>query len=263
MNPRKPQPAAHTDWARVAAWYDQLVGDQGSEYHREVVLPGTLRLLALSKDESVLDVACGQGVLCRLLHQLGHPVAGLDAARPLIEAARRRSEKEIEFMVLDAVHLSEQERLHGRFDAVSCILAIQNIHPAEPVFHGVAACLKPGGRFVMVMNHPAFRGPHFTSWGWDEQDGVQYRRVDRYLLPRREPIYTNPGTKSGEYTWSFHRPLQHYVRGLSRAGLLIDAIEEWPSHKVSTSGPRAKAENVSRKEIPLFMAIRAIKTGAA
>jgi hypothetical protein len=36
-------------------------------------------------------------------------------------------------------------------------------------------------------------------------------------------------------------------------------MEEWPSHKTSTSGPRAAAENVARKEIPMFLAIRALK----
>jgi hypothetical protein len=41
--------------------------------------------------------------------------------------------------------------------------------------------------------------------------------------------------------------------------LLIDALEEWPSHKTSTSGPRAAAENTARKEIPMFLALRAVK----
>ena len=43
----------------------------------------------------------------------------------------------------------------------------------------------------------------------------------------------------------------------------MDALEEWASHKISTSGPRAGAENTARKEIPLFMAIRGIKMTAA
>jgi hypothetical protein len=42
---------------------------------------------------------------------------------------------------------------------------------------------------------------------------------------------------------------------------LVDAMEEWPSHKQSTSGPRAAAENVARREIPMFLAIRALKKG--
>ena len=61
------------------------------------------------------------------------------------------------------------------------------------------------------------------------------------------------------YSWSFHKPIEQYVRSLRNADMLIDALEEWPSHKTSTSGPRAHAENEARKEIPLFLAIRAVK----
>lgn len=60
-----------TDWSKVADWYDDVVGQEGSEYHREVVLPGVLRLLAVTRQERVLDIACGQGVLCRLLQERG------------------------------------------------------------------------------------------------------------------------------------------------------------------------------------------------
>jgi hypothetical protein len=62
-----------------------------------------------------------------------------------------------------------------------------------------------------------------------------------------------------DYTWTFHKPIEAYVKPLRTAGLLIDALEEWPSHKTSTSGPRAPAENVARKEIPMFLALRAVK----
>jgi SAM-dependent methyltransferase len=148
----------------------------------------------------------------------------------------------------------------GQFDSAACVLAIQNIHPIAPVFEGVAHALKPAGKLVMVMMHPCFRGPKETGWGWDEQKKVQYRRVDRYLLPRKAPIVTHPGRKGSPYTWTFHRPVQDYVKALSRAGLMIDAIEEWPSHKHSNSGPRARAENVARAEIPMFMAMRGVKS---
>jgi hypothetical protein len=128
-----------------------------------------------------------------------------------------------------------------------------------PVFESVNRVLTPGGRLVLVMMHPCFRGPKFTKWGWDEKEGVQFRRVDRYLLPRKEPIITHPGQKTGEYTWTFHRPMQFYIRTLRGAGLLTDAMEEWTSHKKSTSGPRAAAENLTRSEIPMFLALRAVK----
>jgi hypothetical protein len=107
--------------------------------------------------------------------------------------------------------------------------------------------------------HPAFRGPKETSWGWDQAKNVQFRRVDRYLLPRKTPITTHPGSAPDVYTWTFHKPIESYVKGLRNVGLLIDALEEWPSHKTSEPGPRAAAENAARKEIPMFLAMRAVK----
>ena len=253
--PAKPGP--RTDWGNVAQWYDQLVGESGSEYHREVVIPGTLRLLAAQPGEKVVDVACGQGVLCRALQDKGIEVTGVDAAAELIAAARERAGTAIRYIMGDARDLSFLPADH--FAAAACVLAIQNIHPIQPVFTGVHRLLSHGGRFVVVMVHPCFRGAKETSWGWDEKGGIQYRRVDRYLTPRKSPIVTHPGKDPEQYTWTFHKPIQEYVRAMRVGGLWIDAIEEWPSHKTSTSGPRAGAENLARKEIPMFMAMRARK----
>lgn len=255
-----------TDWSGVAGWYDKLVGEEGSEYQRQVVLPGAMRLLGLNQDDACVDVACGQGVLCRQLADRGVKMTGIDAAPPLIAAARLRQKSSgetesasapIDYRVGDARDLSFLPVC--TFDAAACLLAIQNINPIGPVFSGVAAALKPWGKLVLVMMHPCFRGLKETAWGWDEKSAVQYRRVDRYLLPRKSPIVAHPGKDPDTYTWSFHKPIETYVRALRGAGLLVDAIEEWPSHKTSDSGPRAAAENSARKEIPMFMAIRALK----
>ena len=259
MTPIQQQLARITDWSDVAQWYDELVGTGGSEYHRHVVLPGVMRLLAPQAGQKILDVACGQGVLCRLLAAAGAMATGVDSSKELIDAAKLRAEESAvrgTFFVSDARELVGLPT--GEFDAAACVLAIQNIHPIAPLCAAVARVLKPGGRFVIAMSHPAFRGPKESSWGWDG-NAVQYRRVDRYLIPRKAPIVMHPGKKDSRYTWTFHKPLEDYVNALRNAGLLIDALEEWPSHKTSEPGPRQAAENTARKEIPLFMAIRAIK----
>jgi ubiquinone/menaquinone biosynthesis C-methylase UbiE len=245
----------NTDWTDVADWYDQLVGESGSEFHRHVVVPGVLRLVGESK--KIIDIACGQGVLCRALRERGAEVTGVDMAQPLIQAARERGPGDIHYHVGDARDLSFLPG--GQFDAATCVLAIQNMQPIQPVFESAARLLAPLGKLIIVMMHPCFRGPKETAWGWDEKGKVQYRRVDRYLLPRKSPIVTHPGKSADQYTWSFHKPIEAYVKSLRNAGLLIDAIEEWPSHKTSTSGPRAAAENTARKEIPMFMAMRGVK----
>lgn len=255
-----PPPGPQTHWADVADWYDRLVGDAGSEYHQKVVFPGAVRLLALQAGESAVDVACGQGALCRVLAGRGAQMTGVDAAEPLVAAARERGPATIRYQVGDARELYHLPPAH--FAAAACVLAIQNMHPIAPVFQAVHRLLRPGGRFVMVMMHPCFRGPKETAWGWDPAGGVQYRRVDRYLVPRKSPIVTHPGSAPDVYTWEFHRPVEAYVKALRNAGMLVDAIEEWPSHKTSQPGPRAAAENQARKEIPMFMAVRALKVPA-
>lgn len=255
---RGEKPATH--WGGVAKWYDQLVGEAGSEYQQKVVIPGMMSMLKPEAGRRVLDVACGQGVLCRAMAEHGAEVMGVDASRQLIEMARQRGGERITYAAGDARSLKLVGGVKaGAFDAATMMLAIQDMDPIEPVFEGVAWALAGGGAFVMAMMHPAFRGPKATSWGWDATACVQYRRVDRYMVPRREQIVSHPGRNTDEFTWSFHRPLSSYIGALGRAGLAVVDLQEWVSHKHSGSGPRARSENNARKEIPLFLAIRAVK----
>ncbi|MBM4108791.1 MAG: methyltransferase domain-containing protein [Phycisphaerae bacterium] len=262
-------------WEHVAEWYDRLIDERGSDHHERVILPGTVRLLAPRAGERVLDVACGQGVLCRGLAELGCDVVGIDASPSLIARARSAKLPRCDFRVHDARELDRLDA--GAFDAASCAMALMNIEPLEPVTRGVAACLKPGGRFVGVILHPAFRAPGQTSWGWDDPAGDpprrgprrdrsaarQYRRIDGYLSSASRKIVMNPGEAASGgrevVTWTYHRPIEAYVRALADAGLLVEAMEEWPSTRVSQPGPRAPEENRARREIPLFLAIRAVK----
>lgn len=263
----RPTSRSATDWSDVADWYDRLVGAEGSEYHREVVLPGTLRLLKPIAGQRVLDVACGQGVLARLLATRGVEVVGVESAPSLVAAASKHDVSLASSVPKPVYHLGDARQLDflppDHFDAAACVLAIQNINPMAPVLTGVARALRTGARFVVVMMHPCFRSPKETHWEWDEQRQVQYRRVDRYLLPRKSPIVARPGIDPATYTWTFHRPIEDYIRVATKAGLLIDALEEWPSHKHSPPGKRSSAENRARKEIPLFLAMRCVKVGIA
>src|SRR5687767_7963506 len=109
-----------TDWHGVSEWYDRLVGDAGSEFHQHVVIPGALRLLAPKSGDAIIDIACGQGVLCRALHERGVEVTGVDAAPGLIRAARERGPGAIHYHVGDARDLAVFPEQH--FDAAACVL---------------------------------------------------------------------------------------------------------------------------------------------
>lgn len=253
------KPASVTSWNSVARWYaDHL--SVGDTYQTKVIFPGALRLLAPEANKSYLDIACGEGSFLRLLRSSTQNVElyGVDAAPELITHAKSQSGKDqrLHVFVGDAQKFSNVIPAKP-LDGATCLMAIQNIEQIEPVFKEAAKVLAPHAPLVIVMNHPAFRAPQQSGWGWDETRKLQYRRMDRYLSSYAQPIITHPGSAPSVKTISYHRPLSVYVNALNSAGFSVDALEEWVSDKVSDSGPRAKAENTARNEFPLFLAIRA------
>lgn len=247
-------------WDAVATWYDSVASDQGTEFHQKVIIPGLRRLLALQKGEQVLDLACGQGAVSRALHQAGAQVTGVDLSRRLIDLARQRSPLGVRLLVGDVRRL--EALADGSFDAAICVLAAQNLDPLQPMLAEAARLLRPGGRLVLVLTHPAFRIPRQSGWRWDEAQKQMFREEARYLTPLKIPIDLQPFRAPGQrQTWTYHRPIQDYVNGIAAAGLLTNALEEWPSHKTSLPGPTARGENRARSEFPLFLALRAVKAG--
>ena len=254
----RPRPAAApgAGWDQVASWYDKLVGDEGSDYHKQVILPAVLRLLNSKPHERVLDLCCGQGVLARLLidEKLAGEVVGVDASPKLIESARSRTKQsKAKFLIADVCKNSSWA--DGRFDAAACVMAVHDLEHIEPLFVHLAQALKPGGRAVIVMMHPCFRIPRQSHWGWDEEKKIQYRRLDRYSVPLSIPVTTHPGRGTGEQTWFYHRPLSAYVNALGAAGLAITHCEELHSHRRSQQGSRSRGEHRAAEEFPLFMAL--------
>lgn len=257
MTPKQPirgAKRAAESWSEVAEWYDSLLEGDQDTYQSKVILPNLLRVLALAKGERVIDIACGQGFFTRACRDAGAAPMGADISEELIAFARERS-ADIPYHAAPAHELSFAK--DASYETALMVLAIQNIEKIDAAFAEAKRVLTPGGRVVMVLNHPAFRVPKHSSWGYEEQSHIQYRRVDRYLSGEKISIDMHPGQKHGAKTVSYHRSLQDIVKSLSKSGFAITRLEEWISHRASGRGPRKKAEDTARKEIPLFMLIEA------
>lgn len=255
---RQNKTKARGSWQPVNSWYNELVGDKGHYYHKHVILPQSLRLLKLESNSTLLDLACGQGVLARNIPE-EVTYFGVDVARSLVEAAQEQDDASNHHFVLANLERPTLPIQKTEFSHATIVLALQNISKYAQVFAHAAHHLKSGGKFLIVLNHPMFRIPRQSSWGVDGVKKTQYRRIDRYLSPLEIPIQAHPGkVSSAAITWSYHVPLSNYIKDLVSAGFVVTGLEEWSSDKVS-EGRAAKMENRSRNEIPLFMAILAEK----
>lgn len=256
-HPKSKSPS--TSWEPVEKWYHEAVGEEGHHYHKNVILPNLLKMMALDSTSkpSVLDLACGQGILARHI-PAQIPYLGIDISPSLIKNAKALDSNRLHSYIVGDLtkSLTIQQK---EFTHASIILGIQNIEFPEFVFKNAFKLLNAAGKLFIVMNHPCFRIPRQSSWKVDEIQKIQYRRIDKYYSPMKIPIQTHPskGEKSVQ-TWSFHLPLSSYSKFLREAGFCIESIEEWCSDKVST-GKAAKMENRSRTEFPLFLAIQAQK----
>jgi len=251
-----------TSWQQSERWYDSIVGRDGHYYHQNVVLPGVIRLLNLQSTHSLLDLACGQGVLARHIPSSVCYV-GIDAAKSLISKAKSySSDKKNHTFILSDITKPLNLPKETLFSHAAIVLALQNIQAIDKVLIHASKHLENGAKLVVVLNHPCFRIPRQSSWGFDEHSKTQYRKVCSYMSPQKIPIATHPGkqteAKQTETLFSFHEPLSALTKHLFNAGFVIELIEEWCSDKTST-GKAKSWENRARKEFPLFMAICACK----
>lgn len=253
----------NTSWGEVAEWYGSLLDEKGT-YQRELILPNVTSRMNIQKGETILDLACGEGFFSREFYKRGANIIGVDISKELIDIAKKKilgmnlsPKRKIEFFASPASRLNFIKNF--TVDTITIILALQNIENIKEVLRECFRVLKERGSIFIVMTHPAFRVPKSSSWGWDNGKKIQYRRTDAYMTEQKIPIEMAPGKQSSLNTLTFHRPLQYYFKALKKNNFCVADLEEWTSNKISVHGTRAGAENIARKEIPLFLFMEARK----
>jgi SAM-dependent methyltransferase len=155
------------------------------------------RALADLKGKRVLNVHAGLGVAAAELAELGATVTAVDSSAELVDFARERWPT-ILWIQADADALPRELR-RGRFDLVYCgegLLA--SLRDLEPWATGVAAALCNGGDLLLYDKHPVAACV----------DGLMHWR-ESYFDGR-------------------HRRLGQILASVTRVGLIIRALEEYP-----------------------------------
>lgn len=169
-------------WNQGAKAWEEFI-ESGSDYYRhEVHGPALLAACEPLQGRHVLDLGCGQGYFARQLVKGGSQVTGIDLADGLLAIAKTREQHEglgIDYREVSASHVGDVWP-SGTFDLVSACMSLQDMADVPSALRAAFAVLRPGGRMVFSVPHPATDTP-YREWERDSLGRKLHLNVDRYF----------------------------------------------------------------------------------
>jgi ubiquinone/menaquinone biosynthesis C-methylase UbiE len=183
-------------------------------------------LLDLKPGQRILDIACGNGLTSRRLAALGAKVTAFDFSANLIETAKTRENPNSLIDATDEGQLLSLEE--NVFDSAISNMALFDMADIETLFRTLPRLLKPNGKFVFSLTHPAFNNASCTHVMEEFDDGgiktVYSVKVSRYMTSYyARGIALRGQPKPQMY---FERPLQYYLNLGFQNGFVLDGFEE-------------------------------------
>lgn len=239
------QPLA-AGWESVAdqwaAWARAPGHDSYWRFHRAPFLD-----LVPEPGRLTLDIGCGEGRVARDLKSLGHHVVALDVS-PTMVAHARAADPAMQVLVADAARLPFDE---GAADLVVAFMSLHDVDDMPSAIGEIGRVLASGGALCLAIVHP------INSAGKFESDAPDARFVIErsYLEPRSiEDSLERNGLRM--IFRGRHWPLQAYVEGIAKAGLVIETLRELPVDEASV---RELPSRARWRRLPLFLDLRARK----
>lgn len=224
------RPAARSmNYGRFAAVYDDLMEDIPYEQYVEWIAE-TMR------SGSVLDLACGTGVLSELMAELGYDVTASDLSADMLTVAQNRFKESGQEIPVLQLSMDNLEGLEG-FDAVTIAIDSLNYLAKEEhvkkTFEQVYAALNPGGYFFfdvhsvfkideIFMNSPFVYDGEDLAYMWHTEKGSAPHSVIHDLT-----FFVREG-------WMFERfeetheqrtfPIDVYKQWLTEAGFTVESV---------------------------------------
>ncbi len=201
----------------VASWWVEGFTEGADAEYVEQILPMAADHLAGAT--SVLDIGCGEGQVARLAALMPgvQQVVGVDPTANQLATARERG-GHVAYGRADAAALPFST---AAFDAVVACLVFEHIGQVDDAVAEVGRVLRPGGRFLLFLNHPLLQTPG-SGWIDDRILDEQYWRIGPYLTEDESMEQVD----NGIWIPFVHRPLARYVNALVAAGLLVTRMEE-------------------------------------
>ena len=195
----------------------------------------------------VLDLGCGYGWHCKYAVEQGATrVLGLDISEKMLtEARRRNADERITYRLCS---MTDYEYPESEWDCVISNLALHYIADLDSIYAGVSSTLRPGGRFIFNIEHPAFTAGVGQDWVYAEDGRALYWPIDDYFKPGARVTHF-----LGCDVVKQHHTLTQILMGLIRHGFAIEAIQEAEPSPEQLSIP-GMADELRR---PMMLMVRA------
>lgn len=124
---------------------------------------------------SCMDLACGTGILCRMLQDSGWKAGGMDYSSGMIDIARGEN-PDIPFYVADMITFCPQERYRLVTCTGDAINHISSLSDVEKIFRNVYTYLQPGGWFVFdLLDEQEVSTSEPFEMDWEENTRVWFQ----------------------------------------------------------------------------------------
>lgn len=151
-------------WKKIASSWAITIRSGGIPSRKEVTNKAIVQTILDRSPESVLDIGCGEGWLCRTLAQSGASVTGIDVVPELIAQARAAGPGEYMVLSYDDVAAG---KLSARFDVVVCNFSLLGKESVDRLVGTVHSLLNLGGSFIVQTVHPLMaEGDDAYKDGW-------------------------------------------------------------------------------------------------
>ncbi len=216
MSPPEAEGAAL--WEQHAGWWQEHFTDGADPEYTEQILPLVARW-AVGLDR-VCEVGCGEGQVARVVAAAGaRQVVGVDPSQHQVAVAVERGGGP-RYVRGDAAALPLAD---ASVDGVVVCLVFEHLDDVEVPLREVARVLAPGGRFLLLINHPLLQTPQS---GWVEDHLVdppeRYWQLGEYL--RAQAVVEE--VSRGVHIRFVHRPLGVYLNAAADAGFVLVHVDE-------------------------------------
>ena len=197
----------------------------------------------------VLDLGCGYGWHCKYAAERGAAsVLGIDLSEKMIARAREiNGDERITYRICG---LEEYEYPEEEYDCVVSNLALHYIEDLDTVYQKICRTLKPGGIFLLNIEHPVFTAGVNEDWIYDKDGNPEYWPVDDYYYPgERSTLFL------GKRVRKYHHTLTQILMGMLNTGFVLEAVEEAVPDESMLDIPGMKDE----MRRPMMLLVRARK----